>query len=156
MIRRLVGLILGLFLLSSVAAGIAAVVAKGRLPSRGEPEDDEIALTAIFEPLTFESVSGAFRGGSLLTWFGGADLDLRGATLHPDGARLTVRTLFGGGRVIVPEDWPVELDVIAILGGIGDARPPDAVDPDAPTLVIDGFAAMGGFGIISTKPELDA
>ena len=70
--------------------------------------------------------------------------------------RLTVQALFGGGRVIVPDDWPVDLQVVAFIGGVGDARPPAAVDPANPTLVIDGFAAMGGFGVVSTKPELDA
>lgn len=156
MIGRLVRWTLGAMVLSSVVAAIAAIVAKGRLPSRGGPDDDEIALTAIFEPLTFESAATSFRGGTLTCWFGGADLDLRGATLDPAGGHLTVRVLFGGGRLIVPEDWDVRLDVTGILGGVGDARESAEAERRGPSLIVDGFAAMGGFGIVSTKPELDA
>ena len=156
MIGRLVRWTLGAMVLSSVVAAIAAIVAKGRLPSRGGPHDDEIALTAILEPLAFESAATSFRGGTLTCWFGGADLDLRGATLDPAGGHLTIRVLFGGGRLIVPEDWDVRLDVTGILGGVGDSRESTEAERRGPSLIVDGFAALGGFGIVSTKPELDA
>ena len=58
-------------------------MAKRRLPSVGTEADDEVALTAILEPLEFESHATAFRGGTALLWFGGGDLDLRGVRLDP-------------------------------------------------------------------------
>ena len=64
----------------------------------------------------------SFRGGSLLCWFGGGTVDLRGATLDPAGARLTIRAIFGGGLLVVPDDWQVDLKVIGIMGGVGDTR----------------------------------
>ncbi len=63
--------------------------------------------------------------------------------------------LFGGGRVIVPDEWQVDLDVTAILGGAGDIRPLRARATDAPRLVIEGFAAMGGLTVVSMTPELE-
>ena len=149
---------IGLLVVSSIVELIAAYLVKQRTPSVGDPEDDEVALVAIFAPLKFVSTAGAFRGGSVLLWYGGGEIDLRGATIDPAGARLTVRVLTGGAQVIVPDDWRVDLQVVSILGGTGDARPAMGRRDDAPLLVIDGFAAVGGIGITSstTGLEIDA
>ncbi len=140
--------------MGSLLAG--AAVAKRRVPSVGNEDSNEVALTAILEPLAFESHSTAFRGGSLLTWFGGGDVDLRGVRLDPAGATLSVRTLFGGGRVLVPETWNVDLRVMAVFGGSADVRPAFERAPDAPTLVIEGVAVFGGFAVMSSNPEIEA
>ncbi len=81
------------------------------------------------------------------------DLDLRNAKLDPGGADLTVRAIFGGGRLIVPDDWVVDVRMIAIAGGAGDARPAVERRPDAPLIVVEGFALFGGLGIDSVKVE---
>ena len=140
--------------MGSLLAG--AAVAKNRLPSVGNEESNEVALTAILEPIAFESHSTSFKGGSLLTWFGGGDVDLRGVRLDPAGATLTTRTLFGGARLLVPESWNVDLRVVSVFGGSADVRPAYERAPDAPTLVIDGFAIFGGFAVMSTNPEIEA
>ena len=90
--------------------------------STGGPDSDEVALAAIFDSVDLESRATSFRGGSLLCWFGGGTVDLRGATLDPAGARLTIRAIFGGGLLVVPDDWQVDLKVIGIMGGVGDSR----------------------------------
>ncbi|MEO7664387.1 MAG: LiaF domain-containing protein [Candidatus Limnocylindrales bacterium] len=157
-----------LFLLgvvASIASAVAAAVAKGRLPSRGEPDDDELDLVAIFDGLEFTSVASSLKGARLTTWYGGATLDLRAATLDPWGATLTVRAAFGGVRVVVPESWPVKLEMTTVFGGVSDTRaaaddevtgPQASATIDAPTLRIDGFAVFGGVGITSSAPDLDA
>jgi predicted membrane protein len=139
--------------MGSLLAG--AAVAKRRLPSVGTEESNEVALTAILEPIEFESHATAFKGGSLLTWFGGGDVDLRGVRLDPAGATLNVRTLFGGGRLIVPETWNVDLRLRAVFGGSADIRPAFERAPDAPTLVVEGIALFGGFAVMSSKPEIE-
>ena len=63
--------------------------------------------------------------GPRCSGIGGGEIDLRGATLDPAGARLTVQVLLGGGQLIVPDDWHVDLQVTSILGGVGDARTGD-------------------------------
>ena len=149
---------IGLLVISSIAELIAAYMVKQRTPSVGDAEDDEIALVAIFEPLKFASTASSFRGGTALLWYGGGEIDLRGATLDPAGARLTVKVLTGGAQLIVPDDWQVDLQVTSILGGAGDARSAMGRLADAPRLVVDGFAALGGIGITSsaTALEIDA
>lgn len=136
-----------LLVLAGATSGFAAAAAmmRGWLPSRGDAESDELALVAIFDGIDLESRSGAFRGGSILAWFGGVALDLRGATLAPD-ARVDIRAAFGGVAIKVPTGWRVESEATAFAGGI-DVRVPDPGDPGAPTLIVRASTAMGGVSI---------
>ena len=142
---RIVIFVVGLF------AGFmaAAAVVKRAVPSRGGAESDEVALMAVFDGAKLHSEAKAFRGGSMVAWFGGVDADLRAAELA-SGARLTVGALFGGIQLIVPESWRIETSIKAVAGGydVGGEDPPD---PDAPLLVVDGYALCGGVAV-SRKP----
>jgi hypothetical protein len=123
----------------------AAAFAKRAVVSSGDAESDEVALVAIQNGIGFGSRSKAFRGGSMLAWFGGINVDLRQAELAP-GARLTVHTLFGGIALRVPAEWRIESSVKALNGGVSiPTVPPD--DPDAPVLRIDGLAVFGGVAV---------
>ena len=117
-----------------------------------EPDADEVELVASFAPLEYHSTSTAFRGGKVTTWFGGGVVDLRNAVLDPDGATLEVNALFGGGNLVVPEDWNVETRIIGI-GGAGDGRAKLERSPDAPTLRVEGQALFGGWGITSSPAD---
>jgi len=156
MIGRLIRVVLGATIVALGASVLGAVVAKPRIPSVGTQDDNDVALAAILTPIEFESHATSFRGGSVLLWFGGGDVDLRGVRLDPAGAHLTVRAIFGGGRLIVPETWDVELHTRSVFGGSADMRPAFDRAPDAPRLVVDGLALFGGLAVFSSKPELDA
>jgi hypothetical protein len=134
-----------------VMGAVAFAKVKGRDAVPQDPDADEVDLVATFGPLDFASTAKAFRGGSVTTWFGGGTLDLRGATLDPGGATLRASALFGGGSLIVPEDWNVETRLIG-LGGAGDGRGGDKRDGDGPTLRLEGIAVFGGWGISSQPP----
>ena len=157
---KLIGRLLGLLMLSSIATmAVAATIAiqrKKDAPPTPDSDADEVDLRVYFGPLDFRSTSSAFRGGSIETMFGGGTIDLRGATLHPDGAHLRTTTLFGGGQILVPNSWVVESSIVG-LGGVGDARGAGAAtpesDPTGPRLVVDGVVAFGGFGIMSQDPR---
>jgi hypothetical protein len=136
-----------------MAAAAVFAVAKRREAVPQDPASDEVDLVASFAPLEFHSEAGAFRGGTVTTWFGGGELDLREARLDPAGATLHVSALFGGGNLVVPESWNVETNVIGI-GGIGDGRPRVDRPADAPTLHVEGTAIFGGWGITS-QPARD-
>ena len=133
--------------LAGAFAGFAAAAAvlRGWLPASGDESSDQLALVAIFDGVELANRSTAFRGGSVLAWFGGVDLDLSGATLGP-GATLEVRAVMGGIRVTVPPTWRIESAATAFLGGIDVAGPPSE-DPAAPTLTITGMCVMGGVAI---------
>jgi hypothetical protein len=138
--RRLGLLVLGFY------AGLiaAAALVKRAFPSRGDAESDEVALVAILGGVELKSRAHAFRGGSMLAWFGGVAVDLQEATLAP-GAHLTVSALFGGIAIRVPQGWRVESNVRALAGGV-EVKVPEPEDP-APTLTVDGLAGFGGVAI---------
>jgi hypothetical protein len=122
----------------------AAAFARRALPSRGDEESDEVALVAIQNGIGFGSRSKAFKGGSMLAWFGGINVDLTHAQLVP-GAKLTVYTLFGGVELKTPPEWRIESTAKALNGGV--AVPPANDDPDAPVLLLDGLAVFGGIAV---------
>ena len=128
-----------------VGFGAAAAVMKRAIRSRGDEESHEVALVAIYDGIDLKSRAQAFRGGSMLAWFGGIAVDLREARLAPD-ARLSVHSLFGGVAIRVPPDWRVESSMKALAGGV-DARGAVTEAADAPTLTVDGFALFGGIAI---------
>ena len=130
----------------------AAAVVKRMVPSRGDEESDELALVAVFDGIELKSRAAAFRGGSVLAWYGGVSLDLRDATLAPD-AHLSVHTLFGGVAIRVPPEWRLESSVSAVAGG-ADVRS-GSESPDAPTLTIDGTALFGGIAVGARRPASD-
>jgi hypothetical protein len=154
-ITRVLGTIGAMLMVASIGGAIAAAAAKRRLVGGDDPEADEIHLMAVLEPIGFTSHSKTFRGGIVEAWYGGGIIDLRQAILDPAGARLTVRTVFGGFEVAVPEEWRVETHVRGI-GGVGDARPHLDRSEAAPTLTIDGIAVFGGIGITAVITEDEA
>ena len=147
-IKRLIGLAFAAMGASMVAAAAAALSVKRTLVPTTDPAADEIVLVAIFAPLDFHSTSANFRGGRLECWYGGGVLDLRDATLAPEGATLQVRAIFGGGQILVPADWKVVSSVRG-MGGLQDIRDAKGSAENAPELVIEGVLIAGGFAVTS-------
>ena len=107
---------LGLLVLGVFAGFFAAArVLQYALPSRGDAESDEVALVAIFDGVNVKSHASAFRGGTMLSWFGGIAVDLREAQLAED-ARLSLHSVVGGIAIRIPPGWRVE-SVDAAPGG---------------------------------------
>ena len=83
--------------------------------------------------------------------FGGADLDLREATLVAPDVRLTVVSIFGGSDVIVPEGMHVELSSFALFGGdklkLGGAE----AAPGAPVLHVRCVSIFGGTDVVTKR-----
>jgi hypothetical protein len=129
----------------------SAALLKRMLPSLGDAGSDEVALVAIFDGIELQSHSTAFRGGSMLSWFGGIAVDMRSAKLAPD-AHLTVHALFGGIAIRVPPGWRVESTVRALGGGVA-VDTPRLDDQDAPRLLIDGMAILGGVAVGAKAAE---
>ena len=153
LIRRIIGLAVVGWVTSMVAGAIAAMSVKRSLVPTTDESADEVVLVAIFGPLAFHSRAQQFRGGLLECWYGGGVLDLRDATLAPDGATLRVRAVFGGGQILVPAEWKV-ISSVRGMGGLTDVRPAKGYAEDAPELVIEGILLAAGFAVTSTlDPE---
>ena len=87
-----------------------------------------------------------FQGADLGAVMGGVVLDLTSATMDGDTATIDVFTIMGGIELFVPRDWNVTTKVVAFMGACVDKRRP-ATQPTTKTLIVRGFAMMGGVDI---------
>jgi predicted membrane protein len=97
-----------------------------------------------------------FRGGEVTALMGGAQLDLRQATIPPgEEAALDFFLVMGGCEIFVPPTWTVTTPLVPIMGGIDDKRLAPLPGGDsitgqaAPRLVLRGLIVMGGIEIKS-------
>jgi len=147
--------VLSILLLGFVAFVLGAVAyatVRGRESTTPEPDADEIDLVTTFGELKYASTASSFRGGRATTWFAGGTLDLRGARPDPAGATLRTQTAFGGGNLVVPDDWRVESRILPIFGGVSDARLDGNPPEGGPTLRLEGIALFGGWVVTSEAP----
>jgi predicted membrane protein len=84
-----------------------------------------------------------FKGGEVISVFGGSKIDLTHTTINPDGAEIEIVAVFGGSTLLVPSDWNVKLEVFNIFGGFSDKRMRAQVDNNK-VLVVKGVAIFGG------------
>ena len=113
--------------------------------SEGEELDylDEITIFAGGKKIISSS---NFKGGRLTSIFGGSDIDLTQAQLASGVVEIEVFAMFGGWTLVVPQQWQVKSDVVAVFGGISDKRilRADTVKDNTRQLVIKGFVMFGG------------
>jgi len=91
-----------------------------------------------------------FKGGTLTAVFGGREINLKSAQISPEGCVIDVFTMFGGTKLIVPDDWQVKSDAVSLFGGISDKRPlkPEGIAKDK-VLLINGMIMFGGVEVKS-------
>lgn len=117
-----------------------------------ESADDIIDSTVIFGGSKKHIISKNFKGGEVVTVFGGTELNLMQADLAGPVV-LELVQVFGGTRLLVPPHWKVQSkDMVAILGGIDDKRPIQPGNTNASTehiLILKGTCVLGGIDIRS-------
>lgn len=128
-----------------ILGGILVIFGRG-MSSGGEVSLDELRSFNIFSGSELASDSPNFRGGSVGAVFGGAEIDLRNASLAPD-AVLDVFVMFGGIELRVPDGWRVTTRGMPILGGVENKTGKDRLPADAPTLLISLTVLLGGLEI---------
>lgn len=117
-------------------------------------EDDEIepdSLDFFDEVAVFgggEKIinSNNFRGGKITSVFGGSELNLKGSKLSDGKKLIDVFILFGGTKLIVPDDWNIKNEITAIFGGFSDKRKldPHAIPDPRKEIIIKGVVLFGG------------
>jgi predicted membrane protein len=90
-----------------------------------------------------------FRGGRWIAVFGGSQVDFTEAELEGTETTLEIIAIFGGGEVIVPQNWEVVVRGLALFGGHSDETRRPIQEPAVPrkVLVITGAWVFGGFNI---------
>lgn len=152
-LARLLGLVIGVSVIAGIASALAALSFRKKAPPRPGAAADEIDLVAVMVGAQLASTAAAFRGGRVICWYAGVDLDLRGATFDPAGARLEIRTVFGGTRVAVAPGVPVLVSGRAVFGGAVNTTDAPEPTPEAPGLEITGFTLFGGLHVITAERD---
>jgi predicted membrane protein len=93
--------------------------------------------------------SADFRGGDLVAFMGGCEVDLRNARIQNGPAVIDAFAFWGGVEIRVPEEWVVTVEGIALLGAYEDSTRTLAEEGDMlrQELVVKGLAIMGGVEI---------
>jgi predicted membrane protein len=115
-------------------------------------KNDVLDETAIFGGRNMSLVSEQFKGGKITSIFGGSKINL--LYCKPvDGCVIDVATIFGGTKIIVPENWNVKTEVVSIFGGFEDKRGNSVISrvDQSKIVVIKGVAIFGG-GEITSMP----
>ena len=104
-------------------------------------DDVEIRVTSLFGNSDNQITSENFRGGRIIAAFGSSDVDLRRAATTDGGATVRVIAGFGEVRLIVPEDWAVNVQTRAVFGGVASKR----IAPVSPVgqLTLTGICVFG-------------
>jgi predicted membrane protein len=111
--------------------------------------DEVIDSVAIFGGVKKNIISKNFKGGEVVSVFGGTELNLSQADMqHP--VVLEATQIFGGTTLVIPPHWEVKSEMVAILGGIDDKRPimPGGYDANK-VLIIKGTTLFGGLQLKS-------
>jgi predicted membrane protein len=118
---------------------------KGR-ETGGRPEvadaSSHLSAFALMGGVRRGTNSQDFQHGDAFAMMGGCEVDLSQASMRGETAVFDIFAMMGGVVIRVPEDWAVENQGLALLGGFEDKsrRPLDAKK----RLVLRGFALMGG------------
>jgi hypothetical protein len=91
--------------------------------------------------------SQEFVGGHVTAIFGGLVLDLRGADIKGDAARLNVAAIWGGMTVKVPPTWEVDMRGTGIFGGMSDRTIHPPAGLATKRLIVKGAAMFGGVDV---------
>jgi len=88
------------------------------------------------------------RATTIVTVFGGADLDLCDAVLPGKEISIRAVSVFGGVSITVPREMRVMDSGVAVFGGRDvPCDSPESGDPDAPVLVLSGACVFGGISV---------
>jgi predicted membrane protein len=115
-------------------------------------KNDVLDETALFGGRNMSLVSEQFKGGKVTSIFGGSKINL--LYCKPvEGCVIDVATIFGGTKIIVPENWNVKTEVVSIFGGFEDKRGNSVISrvDQSKIVVIKGVAIFGG-GEITSMP----
>jgi hypothetical protein len=116
--------------------------------SQGTSAENSLREWATLSGIKRRMETQNFQGGEMVAVMGGIEIDLRRAAIAPGIKEVVIdaNATFGGIELRVPDTWLVVTRGVSIFGGYEDRTdPPDS--PDAPKVVIKGFAVFGGISV---------
>jgi predicted membrane protein len=112
--------------------------------------EDRVESVTFMGAIKKNILSKDFKGGDVVTVFGGTELNLSQAEIKGQ-ATLEVVQVFGGVSLILPAHWIVKSELVSVFGSIEDKRPNSPVNTGQPEqiLILRGTVIMGGMEIKS-------
>ena len=110
---------------------------------------DFIDITSVFSGIKKMILSKNFKGGDVVNFMGGTELNLTQADIQ---GRITIDAVnvFGGTKLIIPSTWDVQSDVTCIFGGVDDKRQFNGETTSPGKIIhLDGVCLFGGIEIRS-------
>lgn len=112
--------------------------------------EDRIDSTSVFGEVKKMVTSKNFKGGEIVCFMGGSQINLTQADIQGP-VFLEITIVFGGAKLVVPPNWEIRSETVAVFAGIEDKRnllPGSRFDPDK-VLIISGTSVFGGIEIKS-------
>lgn len=110
---------------------------------------DYLKIDSVFSGVNRIILSKNFKGGKIACVFGGAEVDLMQADFTGNIA-IKMDMVFGGAKIIVPQNWTVVNEIGGVFHGVDDKRRNNTVASDTnKVLTLKGSAVFGGVEIRS-------
>jgi len=109
--------------------------------------NQSIKAFSLFSGTNLRSQAESIQGGDITAVFGGAEIDLRDATISEKGATFDLTSIFGGIELTVPENVRVEVTGLPIFGGWEDKTRRAIDEDDALLIKIHCLTIFGGVEI---------
>jgi predicted membrane protein len=112
-------------------------------------EEDYIDAVSVFGSTKRNILSKNFRGGEVVNFFGGTELNLMQADITKPVV-LDMVQVFGGAKLIVPSNWTIHTsEVVSVFGGVDDKRMIQTTLDPTKILILRGTNVFGGLEIKS-------
>lgn len=105
------------------------------------PSADHINISTIFSNNESSVITKEFKGGRVMNIFGNVELDFTHADLT-GVAELHISQAFGAVKLIIPNDWHVDIQLKNLLAVVEDHRPYYQKYSPNKTLVLRGYSAF--------------
>jgi len=89
--------------------------------SGGDEPEGILKDSAVGESHQRSFISKDFKGGDIVIFFGGLDINFTQADLTGP-VHLEITQVFGGVKLIVPANWRIRSEVVNIFGSFEDKR----------------------------------
>ncbi len=108
--------------------------------------EKEFDNVAIFGGVKRRITAQNFKGGRVMTFCAGFQIDLSHADIEGESATIEASACMGGGEIRVPDAWIVDIQGVPLLGGyVDETHPVPPADPSKQKrLIVKGVAFMGG------------
>ena len=115
--------------------------------------EDFVDSVSIFGGVKKQVTSKNFKGADLVTIFGATEINLMQADFE-NKIIIDLTTVLGGAEIIVPSDWQVQSEIVAILGGFEDNRHTLPIEKTADKIVLlRGTCVLGGVEVKSYSAQ---